>query len=208
MLILARHGQSEANREGLLLGRLDSPLTEVGRRQADAIAQAVCTRASSTARLPARIVTSPLSRARQTAEAIAARLGGAVAVEVDDRVVELDYGELDGASPRSLPASWWASWRADPGLAPPGGESLSEVHDRVVGALEEWSEVAASFDVVVVSHVSPIKSAVSWAVGAGPELAWRLGLDVASITRIRTTAGGDHDPSLVGFNDTSHLQGV
>ena len=59
---------------------------------------------------------------------------------------------------------------------------------------------------IVVSHVSPIKAAVSWALGGGPELSWRLSLGVASITRI--TTGGPVGPVLVSFNETDHLAGA
>jgi broad specificity phosphatase PhoE len=56
--------------------------------------------------------------------------------------------------------------------------------------------------VIVVSHVSPIKSGVTWALGTGPETTWRMQLDRASICRI---AIGPRGPGLVGFNETSHL---
>ncbi len=73
-------------------------------------------------------------------------------------------------------------------------------------ACEELSAEAARSDVVVVSHVSPIKAAVTWALGGGPELSWRLSLGVASITRIST--GGPVGPALVSFNETAHLAGL
>jgi alpha-ribazole phosphatase len=204
MLLLVRHGQSEANVSGLLLGRSDSPLTELGYRQAELLGEALAARLPA----PSRLLTSPLLRARQTAAAIAdglAKKGSAAPMEatVEERFVELDYGELDGTAPRDLQPGLWAGWRLDPGWRPPGGETLEEVSARVAAACDELAAEAAGHDVVVVSHVSPIKAAVSWALGCGPELSWRLSLSVASITRVAT--GGPGGPALVSFNETAHL---
>ena len=157
----------------------------------------------------------PLQRAEETAEAIAAGFEAASApagadgrghrpqLSRDGRFIELDYGELDGRTPSELPAGLWDNWCSDPSWRPPGGETLAEVMARVASACDELSSEAALGDVVVVCHVSPIKAAVSWALGAGPELSWRLSLGVASITRIAT--GGRRGPSLVSFNETAHL---
>ena len=90
-------------------------------------------------------------------------------------------------------------WRSDPGFAPPGGESLQAVSARVSGFCAELIDGPT---VVAVSHVSPIKAAVSWALGAGEELGWRMFLDLASITRI---GGRNGQGSLIGYNDTGHL---
>ena len=209
MLLFVRHGQSEANLSGLLVGRLDSPLTDLGARQAEAIAAALARRATRTGAAPVRILSSPLARALATARAIeAALVAGAprgsapVGVEVAASFVEMDYGELDGTAPGSHDASLWSTWRRDPSFRPPGGETLEEVQARVAGACESLAVEAGRADVVVVSHVSPIKAAVAWALGAGPELAWRLSLGVASLTTVATTSGR---PALVGFNERGHL---
>ena len=193
MIILVRHGQTAANADGLLLGRADPPLTDLGRRQADAI-RSVLSRAAV-----ARIVSSPLERAVATAEAIAC----GSPVEIDDRWVELDYGEYDGKPFRDVPADIWAKWRADPDFRPPGGESFAEIGRRVRAACEELLAEAAERDVVVVSHVSPIKEAVAWALDVGGQIAWRMRLDVAAITRIGASPRGG--PSLLSWNETAHL---
>lgn len=191
MLILVRHGRTEANRAGLLLGRLDVALDATGEAQADAVAAAVG---------PVdRVVSSPLARARATAGAFGQP------VEVDERWVELDYGELDGTPLRDLAPERWAAWRADVGWRPPGGESLAELGTRVRAACAELAEDARDRDVVVVSHVSPIKAAAAWALGVGDEVSWRLHLSPASITRVGV---GPHGPSLHGFNDVAHLAGT
>ena len=103
-LILVRHGQTDANAAGLLQGRIDLSLNELGRAQADAIAASLIT----LARGGANVVASPLARARETAEPLGAD------VHIDARWLELDYGDLDGRPLREVPSSVWASWRADP----------------------------------------------------------------------------------------------
>jgi broad specificity phosphatase PhoE len=190
MLILVRHGQTGANQRGLLLGRADEPLCEDGRDQADALARALPA--------PVRLVTSPLRRARQTAEAIGAASG--VPVEVDERWVEMDYGALDGRPPSALDADGWRAWRDDPAHVPAGGESVAEVGVRVRSACRELAGVAAEGDVVVVSHVSPIKAAVAWALGVGDEVAWRMWVADAAVCRIDTSGSA---PRLLAFNDVA-----
>ena len=194
MIILVRHGQTEANASGLLQGRVDLPLTELGRRQARA----------ATAAVPpgARIVSSPLRRAVQTAEVLASATGDVV---VDDRWIELDYGAYDGRPFGDVPGEVWDRWRSDPDFAPPGGESLRQCGDRVRAACEELSAGLRASDaraVVVVSHVSPIKAAVAWALGVGDTTSWRMFLDVAAICRLSV---GPRGPSLHSFNDRHHL---
>ena len=197
MLILVRHGESTGNAEGRLLGRTDSPLTDRGLTQARSLAAAV---AGAT-----RLISSPLARARDTAEA----LGTGLDLEVDERWIEVDYGEYDGRELRAIPGEVWAQWRADPNFTPPGGESLAAAGARVREACEELfadPDGGARGDetVVVVSHVSPIKAAACWSLGMGDEGAWRLYLANASITRITWGPGG---PGLAGFNHTPWASG-
>lgn len=203
MLVLVRHGQSRANAAGLLVGRSDSPLTDLGRRQAVALGEVLAS--GKRGAKGWRILTSPLQRAAETALLIATACGEATIAElaIDSRFVELDYGDLDETAPSQLPEGTWEQWCVDTSWRPPGGETLLEVSKRVGAACEELSMEAAASDVVIVSHVSPIKAAVAWALGAGPEVSWRLNLGVASITRIAT--GGARGPCLVSFNDSGHL---
>lgn len=189
-LLLVRHGQTAANASGLLLGRLDAPLSETGAAEADAVAGHV----ARTARV-ARVVTSPLLRARDTAGAIAAACGAMVVV--DERLVELDYGDWDGRPLAELPPDVVARWRADPGFRPPGGEALRDVHARVEPFVREFLD--AEGDTVAVSHVSPIKAAICWALGVGDEVAWRMFLRTASVSRLRS--GYDGAPHLISFNE-------
>jgi broad specificity phosphatase PhoE len=191
VLIVVRHGQTAPNRSGLLLGRSDPPLTALGRDQADAACAAVRARGDVAA-----VITSPLLRARQTAE----RFG--LPVEVDERWTELDYGGLEGQPFASVPASLWARWRADPELVPDGGESLAALGRRVREACGQLAARAAADHVVVVSHVSPIKAAVAWALGVADDVVWRMHCDVASISRIAVTGSR---PVLHSYNEVGHV---
>ena len=191
MLTLVRHGRTDANRAGLLLGRLDVALDPLGEEQAAALAASVGP--------PDRIVCSPLLRTRATAAA------WGTTVDIDERWIELDYGELDGTPLRDVDAELWRRWRSDVAFSPPGGESLGELGVRVGAACDDLVEAARDGHVVVVTHVSPIKAAVAWAMGVGVEISWRMFVAPASATRI---AVGDGGPSLHGFNDISHLAGI
>lgn len=191
-LILVRHGQTDANAAGFLQGRIDLSLNGLGREQADAIAGAL----STLARGGARVVASPLARARETAEPLDAD------VEIDERWLELDYGDLDGRPLRDVPPSVWSSWREDSNFVPGGGESIAELGKRVRGACEEIAATRGDLVTIVVSHVSPIKAAVAWALGVDDSVTWRMHLDQAGITRIRL---GGPVPALLRFNDVSHL---
>jgi broad specificity phosphatase PhoE len=191
VLLLVRHGRTDANARGLLQGRMDVPLDEVGMEQAAEVAKALAT--------PDRVISSPLLRARATAEAFG------LPVEIDERWIELDYGELDGSPVASVGLEVWKEWRADLGFAPPGGESIRSMAERVLDACQEIVISAADEDIVVVSHVSPIKAAVTWVLGVSTETGWRTHLDAASITRV---ACGPHSPVLRSFNETGHLSHV
>ncbi len=192
MILFVRHGETEANKQRLALGRADPSLTEDGTAQAEALARRLQSEDIAIVRA------SPLLRARATAAPIAAALGAEVVI--DDRLIELDYGEWDTTSFKDLPPADLVRWRSDPLFAPPGGESLRAVTLRIA---DFCTELLAGPKAIAVSHVSPIKAAVSWALGASEELGWRMFLDLASITRI---AGRDGTPSLVGYNDVAHLR--
>ncbi|MCH2622330.1 MAG: histidine phosphatase family protein, partial [Acidimicrobiales bacterium] len=109
MLYLVRHGRTEANASGLLLGRSDPALDALGERQATALGSAIG---------PVdEVVSRPLRRALQTAEVFGRP------VVVDDRWIELDFGGLDGTPVSAVPPATWEAWRTDLDWAPPGGES-------------------------------------------------------------------------------------
>ncbi|MCB1257390.1 MAG: histidine phosphatase family protein [Microthrixaceae bacterium] len=192
-IVLLRHGRTTANASGLLLGRLDPPLDDFGLQQAEAAARSILDGALGQIRT---VVSSPLLRARQTADALG------LPVEVDERFIEADYGEFDGKPITDVSPETWASWQSDPAFAPPGGESLLDVGNRVRSACTDLAERARnSGTILVVSHVSPIKAAVAWALDIGDIHAWRTRLDTASISLIDVDGPR---PVLRGFNITSN----
>lgn len=191
MLLLVRHGETAANVDGVLLGRADPPLTARGVEQVRALAAALP---------PADlVVASPLGRAVDTARHLVPP-GSARDVTVDERWIELDYGEFDGMAPTDVPAATWERWRADATYVPPGGESLVALTARVEEACGELAERARRDVVIVVSHVSPIKAAVGWAIGSPPDVAWRMFVEDASVSRVDITEAG---PVLRWFNRVS-----
>ena len=192
MIWLLRHGRTEANARGLLLGRLDPALDDMGLDQARRAAE------SLVGADVARIVTSPLQRCRATAALAGEALG--LPVAVDERWIELDYGSLDGEPLASVPAATWATWAADLDWAPPGGESIAALGVRVRAACDDL--FAAEGASLVVTHVSPIKAAVAWALGVSDAVTWRMFVAPASIS---TIGRGRIGPSLHGFNDVGHL---
>jgi broad specificity phosphatase PhoE len=191
VLIIVRHGRTEATATGRLLGRLDLPLDALGERQAVALARAVG---------PVdRVVSSPLMRTRQTADAFG------LDVELDDRFLELDYGDYDGLPLADVPGEIWREWRRNPDFAPPGGESLSALRQRVEAGLEALADEARTLDIVVATHVSPIKVAITWALGVGDDVTWKMLVSPASIHRVAVVEGGT---SLRTFNEIAHLGGL
>jgi len=194
VIVFARHGQTAPNRDGLVLGRADPELTEEGHRQAVLLAAALA------GEPVAAIVTSPLLRARQTAEVVAGACGGGVPLAVDQRLVEIDWGAWEGRPAGSLAVADVDRWRADDGTAPEG-ESLDSLSRRVESFCVETLEDDGL--VVAVSHVSPIKAAAAWALGVDGTVAWRMFLGLASITRV---GRGRTSPVLLSFNETGHLR--
>jgi alpha-ribazole phosphatase len=190
MLILVRHGRTAANAQGLLQGRLDQPLDELGERQAaDVSAYVLRTSGPIDA-----VISSPLVRAQQTA------VNFGLPVEIDERWTELAYGKYEGASHTDVPSEVWNMWRKDPDFVPEGGESLSMLDARVRPACAALIDRARLGNVVVVSHVSPIKTAVAWALDVDLGISWRSHLSTASVCRIDIRANG---PVLFSFNESA-----
>ena len=199
-LLLLRHGQTALSVDRRYSGRGNPELTEVGRAQA----------AAAAARLGARggiavVVSSPLGRARQTAQAAADVLG--LPVVVHEGLTETDFGAWEGltfgeASERD--PDLHRRWLGDTSVPPPGGESFDEVRIRVDAALADLNRRFAGENVLVVSHVTPIKTLLRTALDAGPSLLYRLHLDLASLSIAEFYPDGGASVRLV--NDTSHLR--
>ena len=146
---------------------------------------------------PVKIISSPLRRAQQTAHRIAENFSLDELV-TDDRWIEIDYGVYDGLPLGDVPREVWNRWRTEPEFTPEGGESFAALHQRVHAACEELAANDADGDIIVVSHVSPMKSASAWALGADPAVSHRSRLDQAAICRIDV---GGANPVLVTFNE-------
>ena len=198
MLVLVRHGRTQWNLEGRLAGRTDVALDELGREQARRVGAALGS--------VRELRTSPLRRCRETAELLST---GRDAV-VDEAFVELDYGTLEGHRVADVDPALWRAVRDDASTRWPGGESLADVQRRVAGACDALfaedgtSARAEDGDVVVVSHVSPIKAAVCWALGVDATVALRLRLDNASVTTVTWLRG---QPVLLSYNVVPNAQG-
>ncbi len=198
--LLLRHGQTELSVHRRFAGRGDIPLTATGRQQAAAAASALAERGGVDV-----IVTSPLDRARRTAEAVAERTGAGLVV--DGGLAETDFGAWEGLSFAEARAQWpaeLAAWLADADVAPPGGESFAVVAARVNAALDRLLAAHQGKTLVLVSHVTPIKTIVCRALLAPPAALFRMHLDVASISEADWFEDG---PVLLrSLNDTAHLR--
>jgi len=196
--VLLRHGQTPMSVEKRYAGRSDAPLTDVGLQQAAAAAKRLASAGLGV------IVTSPLLRAVQTAQEVATVTGAAVVT--DDGFRETDFGAWEGLTFTEVRERWpaeLATWLADPEAAPPGGESLTAVSARVLAALQRVLAARAGQTVLIVSHVTPIKTLVATALLAPPAAVFRMHLDVAALSEIDWYADG---PAVLrSFNDTGHL---
>lgn len=197
-LLLVRHGSTPLS--GLRYsGRGDPPLTPDGEAQARAVAARL-------ARVPGlgAVVSSPLRRARSTAEAIAAAAG--VGVAVDDGLAETDFGRWDGLTFAEVREVWpteHAAWLADSAVTPPGGESINQVARRVRKVRDRLLAAYPGRTVAVVSHVTPIKLVLCSALGAPVSSLFRIHLDTASLSTVDWYPDG---PAVVRLlNDTGHL---
>ncbi|MBF6340123.1 bifunctional RNase H/acid phosphatase [Nocardia abscessus] len=198
-LLLLRHGQTELSVQRRYSGRGNPPLTPLGREQAARAAKMLAAKGGITA-----VVSSPLGRARETADAAAAALG--VPVEVHDGLIETDFGVWEGltfAEAAQRDPELHARWIGDPAVAAPGGESFEEVTQRVDAARRDLLERYPGANLVVVSHVTPIKTLLRLALDVGPALLYRLHLDLASLSIAEFYPDGGSSVRLV--NDTSYL---
>lgn len=205
-LLLVRHGQTSMSIDRRYSGRGDVELTDHGRWQAAAAAKRVAAfagaRQDAAGSLP--VVSSPLSRAVDTAREVAALLGSEVRTHAG--LIETDFGEWEGltfgeASRRD--PELHRAWISDTSVAPPAGESFDAVHQRVRRARDNILSEYGGHDVVVVSHVTPIKALLRMGLAAGPELLFRLHLDLASLSVVEFYPDGNASVRLV--NDTAHL---
>ena len=193
MIILIRPGQSTNNQLGLLVGTSDTSLTELGQRQSQALGpwltevEELC--------LPSRSPARPhCSRCRSY-------------VRAGKILIEVDYGDLDGTSVTEITTEHWRAFEFEHERAFGGGESLADVDKRVHAELDGLVDDDSSLlhsptrHLAIVSHVSPIKSAVTWALGVPGSTTWRMRLENGSMTVIGVRARG-HQPSVFNVAPT------
>ncbi|MBB5084647.1 bifunctional RNase H/acid phosphatase [Nonomuraea endophytica] len=200
-LLLLRHGETPLSVERRFSGLGDAELTANGLAQAAAAAERL-------SREPYRldvVVSSPLKRARQTAEAVAARAG--LGVEVDEDLRETDFGAWEGHTFTEIQRRWpeeLAAWLAEPSVAPPDGESFAEAGRRVQRVRDRLVKQHLGKTVLVVSHVTPIKMLLRFALMAPPAALYRMHLDLACLSLVDYYADGN--AVVKAFNDTAHLR--
>lgn len=201
--VLLRHGETALTPEKRFSGSggSDPMLSAAGRKQADAVATALAARGTIQA-----VVSSPLLRCRETAGVVADRLG--LEVGVEDGLRETDFGAWEGLTfgeVRERYADDLGAWLASPDVAPTGGgESFTSVATRVATARDTLLARYAGRTVLVVTHVTPVKTLVRLALGAPPESLFRMELSAASLSAVAYYADGN--ASLRLLNDTSHLR--
>jgi probable phosphomutase (TIGR03848 family) len=200
-VLLIRHGRTAANTAGVLVGRTSGiELDEAGVQQVAALA----TRLSGV-QLRA-IVTSPLRRCRQTAQALISAQSDGCLMTVEQGLVECGYGDWTGKSLRDLSKDklWSAVQQQPSAVRFPGGESMSEMSARAISAVRAWNarmEAEHGPDAVwaAVSHGDPIKAVLADALGMHLDSFQRIVVDPASISIVRYTAAR---PYLITANST------
>jgi len=201
-LILVRHGQTQHNADGLVQGRADIPLSELGQRQAAALATALADEPI------AAVVSSPLRRARDTAVAIAAVHGLTVLVEPE--LVEMDVGGMEGLSGAQMRSRYpdvLTRWLEPGGTAVPlpGGESLAAVQARAWQVVTRLGERFPGDTVVAVTHNFVIAGIVCRALDVPLDGFRRFRIDVASRTTVEI---GPERCLVLHLNDTCHLHAL
>jgi broad specificity phosphatase PhoE len=205
-LLLLRHGETPLSIQRRYSGQGDPELTARGHDQAEAAAARLAA-PHADGLAPGGVVavlTSPLRRARQTAAAVADALD--VPLEVREALTETDFGGWEGLTfteAAERDPQLHARWLGDEHVPPPGGESFADVGVRLAA---ERAAVLAAYPgetVVVVSHVTPIKLLLRAALAGGPEILYRLHLDLASLSVADFYSDGGASVRL--FNDTGHL---
>lgn len=197
-LLVVRHGETAFNAEGRFSGQLDIPLSPLGAQQAEALGQRLALE-----RLDV-IVASDLQRARATAQAIARHHGLPVEEDVDLR--EIAFGAWEGETYDEVVArnpAMVQCWEADPTItAPPGGETVTQLHARVVRALDRWYGRSPQSTVLWVVHGGVIEVLLCHVLEVELHRRWEFRHDNAALTEIDVGATG---AVVVRLNETYHL---
>ena len=198
-LIIIRHGESEWNRIGRYQGQADAPLSELGVRQANALSMRLRTEPIDA------IFTSPLQRARRTAEAVA-QFHAATPFNIEPALMEIDHGDWQGLMTEDVIARFGdglQEWRQHPTRAQmPNGESFSNILKRVLDLKERLAREYSERNVLVSTHDVVVKILVADALGMDMDRINRIWVTNASISVIEY---GEGMPYLVSLSEASHL---
>ncbi|MFD7558427.1 bifunctional RNase H/acid phosphatase [Streptomyces sp. NPDC059835] len=201
--VLLRHGETALTPQKRFSGSggSDPELSEAGRRQAAAVAEALAARGTIQT-----VVSSPLRRCRETAQAVATRLG--LTVTVEDGLREVDFGAWEGLTFAEVQERFpddLQAWLDSPKAAPTGGgESFMAATRRISATRDRLLAAHAGRTVLLVTHVTPVKILVRLALGAPPEALFRMELSAASLSAVAYYADGNASVRLL--NDTAHLR--
>ncbi len=196
-LLLVRHGQTTMNVSGAFCGLSEAPLTEVGREQAQRLANRL-----SHEHIDA-LYCSPQGRARETAQPVAAALQ--LDIQIREALHEIDFGRWEGLVKAEIEQKFpWeiAAWnRGSWAVQAPGGETQQAVLARVVPCLVELLAAHAGQTILIVSHGTTLRLLVGHLLNLSLPASRALRLDTASLTKLLVR--GDH-VQLAFYNDTSH----
>lgn len=198
--LLLRHGDTPLSPEKRFSGVSEVGLSEEGVAQARAAARRLAGRGGISA-----VLSSPLRRARQTAEIVADELGRRPVV-VDDDLRETDFGAWEGLTLEEARAAWpdeVAAWMNDPAVAPPGGESFTDTLARMQRVRRRIVERPPAGAVLLVTHVGAIKTLIVMALQAPLDSMHRMFLGSACLSEIDWFRDGT--AVVRAFNDTAHL---
>ena len=198
LVLVVRHGLTAATGTALAGRTPGIPLDDRGQAQAAAVAERL-----AQVHLDA-IISSPLERCTQTAAAIAARQQGGCDVTVDDRVIEVGYGDWTGQSLRKLSREpLWRVVQAHPSAVTfpgPGGETLPDIQRRAVTAVRDWNaKLGPEAVYLICSHADVIKAILADSLGLHLDLYQRIHIDPCSLSVIRYTP---LRPFVERMNDT------
>jgi probable phosphoglycerate mutase len=196
-LMLIRHAQNDWVKSGRLAGRTPGVhLNEEGKKQAETLGLRL-----ESVKLRA-IYSSPLERARETAEAVASHHPELTAA-IEEGLNEVDFGSWTGRrlSRLSRRRLWQTVQRTPSRAIFPGGEAIRDMQNRLINTLEAIASRHGSGKIAVVSHSDVIKVAIAYYAGMPLDMFQRLIISPASIS---TVALGEHGPMILQVNDTSH----
>lgn len=202
VVYLIRHGESVANTQGIYQGQTyDTKLSALGEKQVNALGVFLAQKPID------RVISSPLTRTRDTAEAIAKWHDG-LTVEIEPDIIETNHGAWEGKNVHVIEELWpleYSIWQTQPTKAAfPGGETYADTRTR---ALRWWKEVLPTIHgaTAVVTHDNIVRALLVDILDMQPDLLWKMELQPAAITKLKITDGA---VKVSEVNNTNHLEGL